>query len=215
MTIRTVLNILSVNQFEEDLKTAVDFCGAHGAHLNAMVISLGAPPMIGEYNAISTVWIEERQREIDALSEKTDEIKTILGRSGISYEVQDVYTEFAWADEDIAERALYADVVLVGRQAARDDQLRKRIIDGALFRTPTPILINRGTRPICSNRQTLFMSLWWIRSPGCARMARSRAPISPPILPVMASGFRWTALPVADSAQTRFFGSTLSIHPPT
>ncbi|ARQ12532.1 universal stress protein A (plasmid) [Rhizobium etli] len=170
MTIRTVLNIVSVNQFEEDLKTAVDFCGAHGAHLNAMVISLGAPPMIGEYNAISTVWIEERQREIDALSEKTDEIKTILGRSGISYEVQDVYTEFAWAGEDIAERALYADVVLVGRQAARDDQLRKRIIDGALFRTPTPILINRGTRPMNSPCRSVLLA--WDSSDEASRAAR-------------------------------------------
>ncbi|MBX4909532.1 universal stress protein, partial [Rhizobium bangladeshense] len=99
MTIRTVLSILSVHQFEEDLKTAIDFCGAHGAHLNALVISLGTAPTIGNYNTISSVWLEERQREIDALSDKAAEIKDILDRSEISYEVQDVYTEFAWADE--------------------------------------------------------------------------------------------------------------------
>ncbi|MBX5238916.1 universal stress protein, partial [Rhizobium sp. NLR22b] len=125
MAIRTALSILSVHQFEEDLKTAIDFCGAHGAHLNALVIATGAAPIIGDYNVISPVWIEERQREIDALSDKAAEIKDILDRSEISYEVQDVYTEFAWADEDIAERALYADVVLIGRQAARDEDLRK------------------------------------------------------------------------------------------
>lgn len=33
MTIRTVLNIVSVNQFEEDLKTAVDFA-ALMAHIS-------------------------------------------------------------------------------------------------------------------------------------------------------------------------------------
>ncbi|MBX4998953.1 universal stress protein, partial [Rhizobium lentis] len=79
MTIRTVLSILSVDQFEEDLKAAIDFCGAHGAHLNALVIALGTPPMIGGYSTVSSVWIDERQREIDALSEKTEEIKAILG----------------------------------------------------------------------------------------------------------------------------------------
>ncbi|WP_141098768.1 hypothetical protein [Rhizobium esperanzae] len=46
MTIRTVLSILSVHQFEEDLQTAIDFCSAHGAHLNALVISLGTAPTI-------------------------------------------------------------------------------------------------------------------------------------------------------------------------
>ncbi|WP_064709814.1 universal stress protein [Rhizobium bangladeshense] len=170
MTIRTVLSILSVHQFEEDLKTAIDFCGAHGAHLNALVIALGAAPIIGDYNVISPVWIEERQREIEVLSRRTDEIKTTLDRSEISYEVQDVYTEFAWADEDIAERALYADVVLVGRQAARDEDLRKRIIDGALFQTPTPILINRGTRAMTASVRSVLLA--WDSSDEASRAAR-------------------------------------------
>ncbi|MGG7539442.1 universal stress protein [Rhizobium sp. 12,4] len=170
MTIRTVLSILSVHQFEEDLKTAIDFCSAHGAHLNALVISLGTAPTIGNYNTISSVWLEERQREIDALSDKAAEIKDILDRSEISYEVQDVYTEFAWADEDIAERALYADVVLIGRQAARDEDLRKRIIDGALFQTPTPILINRGTRAMNASSRSVLLA--WDSSDEASRAAR-------------------------------------------
>ncbi|MBX4958164.1 universal stress protein [Rhizobium lentis] len=170
MTIRTVLSILSVDQFEEDLKAAIDFCGAHGAHLNALVIALGAAPLIGDYNVISPVWIEERQCEIDALSQKTDEIKEILERSEISCEVQDVYTEFAWVDEDIAERALYADVVLIGRQAARDEGLRKRIIDGALFQTPTPILINRGTQAMNASSRSVLLA--WDSSDEASRAAR-------------------------------------------
>ncbi|MBX5084942.1 universal stress protein [Rhizobium lentis] len=170
MTIRTVLSILSINQFEEDLKAAIDFCAAHRAHQNAVVIALGTPPMIGGYSTVSSVWIDERQREIDALSEKTEEIKAILGRSEISYEVQDVYTESAWADEDIAERALYADVVLIGRQAARDEQLRRRIIDGALFQTPTPILINRGTRAMNAAPRSVLLA--WDSSDEAARAAR-------------------------------------------
>ncbi|MBX4961519.1 universal stress protein [Rhizobium binae] len=170
MTIRTVLSILGVNRFEEDLKSAIDFCGVQGAHLNALVISLGAIPIMGDYNNVSAVWLDERQREIDALSEKVEEIKEILGRSGLSYDVQDVYTEFAFADQDIAERALYADVVLVGRQAARDEQLRKRIIDGALFQTPTPILINRGTRAMNSSSRSVLLA--WDSSDEASRAVR-------------------------------------------
>ncbi|MBB3351676.1 nucleotide-binding universal stress UspA family protein [Rhizobium sp. BK049] len=170
MAIRTALSILSVHQFEEDLKTAIDFCGAHGAHLNALVISLGTAPTIGNYNTISSVWLDERQREIDALSEKTDEIRTALNRSEISCEVQEVYTEFAWADEDIAERALYADVVLIGRQAAQDEDLRKRIINGALFQTPTPIVINRGAGAMNASLRSVLLA--WDSSDEASRAAR-------------------------------------------
>lgn len=170
MTIRTVLSILSVNQCGEDLKIAIDFCGAQGAHLNALVISLRAVPIMADYNTISSVWLDERQREIDALLEKTDDIKEILGRSGISYEVQDVYSEFAFADEDIAGRALYADVVLIGREAARDEELRKRIVGGALFQTPTPILINRGGRSLPSSPSSILLA--WDSSDEASRAAR-------------------------------------------
>ncbi|MBX4948503.1 nucleotide-binding universal stress UspA family protein [Rhizobium binae] len=170
MTIRTVLSILSVNQCEEDLKSAIDFCGAQGAHLNALVIALRAVPIMADYNTISSVWLDERQREIDALSEKADEIKEILGRSGLSYEVQDVYSEFAYADADIAERALYADIVLIGREAARDEELRKRIIGGALFQTPTPILINRGRRAMNSSPGSILLA--WDSSDEASRAAR-------------------------------------------
>lgn len=170
MAIRTVLSILSVDQFEEDLKAAIDFCGSRGAHLTALVISLGAPPMVSEYNVVSTAWIDERQREIETLAQKTLDIRAILDESEISYEVQDVYTEFAWADQDIAERALYADIVLVGRQAARDDQLRKRIIDGALFQAPTPILINRGTQAMNGPWKSVLLA--WDSSDEASRAAR-------------------------------------------
>ncbi|MGO8048460.1 universal stress protein, partial [Rhizobium johnstonii] len=76
------------------------------------------------------------------LAAKASEIKAILALSEASSEVQEIYTEFAWSDEDIAERALYADLVLIGPQAAGDRELRRRVIDGALFRSPTPMLIN-------------------------------------------------------------------------
>ena len=123
MSIKTVLSVVDVDHFDEDLKGAIGFCETHGAHLIAMVISMGAPP-IGSYEVISTVWVEERQREIERLADSASEIKAILAKNEISFEVQDIYTEFALADEDIAERALYADLVLIGAQAAGDQDLR-------------------------------------------------------------------------------------------
>jgi len=169
MTIKTVLSILHVRHFDEDLKAAVAFCEIYGAHLSALVISMGSAA-IGEYNAMSTVWLDERQREIEKLVEAADRVKNILGRADLSCDVDHVYTEFAWADQDIAERALYADVVLVGQQAADDEDLRKRIFDGALFQTPTPILINRGSRAISSAAKSILVA--WDSSNEASHAAR-------------------------------------------
>ena len=170
MAITTVLSILKGNKYEQDLKSATSFCATYGAHLTALAVSIGAAPSFGEYNAISTAWLDERQREIDELASTAAKIKETLSTSDLSFEVQDLYTEFAWADQDIAERALYADVVLVGRQAADDEDLRKRVFDGALFQTPTPILINRGPRAISSAAKSILVA--WDSSNEASRAAR-------------------------------------------
>ncbi len=170
MAITTVLGILKSSKFERDLKGAAGFCAAYGAHLTALAVSIGAAPSLSQYDAISTIWLDERQREIDELATTTAKIKETLSGSDLSFEVQDLYTEFAWADEDFAERALYADIVLLGSDAAEDADLRKRIFDGALFQTPTPILINRGQKAIAASPGSVVLA--WDSSNEAARAAR-------------------------------------------
>ena len=170
MSICTVLSILNSKSHEEDLKAAVEFCRGAGAHLSTVVICMGSAPMNGVYGAASIAWLDAQQREIDDLSERTAQVREVLSRSELSYDVQEIYTDFAWAQEDIAERALYADVVLIGRQAAGDEDLRKRIIGGALFRTPTPVIINRGTKPLQSNVKSVLLA--WDSSDEASRAAR-------------------------------------------
>ncbi|EJJ27689.1 universal stress protein [Rhizobium sp. CF142] len=170
MAITTVLSILKSNRYEQDLKSAASFCATYGAHLTALAVSIGAAPSLSQYDAISTIWLDERQREIDELATTAAKIKEVLADSDLSFEVQDLYTEFAWADEDIAQRALYADVVLLGSDAAEDADLRKRIFDGALFQAPTPILINRGQQAITTSPRAVVLA--WDSSNEAARAAR-------------------------------------------
>jgi len=170
MAITTVLGILKSNRYEQDLKSAASFCATYGAHLTALAVSIGAAPSLSQYDAISTIWLDERQREIDELATTAAKIKEVLADSDLSFEVQDLYTEFAWADEDIAQRALYADVVLLGPDAAEDADLRKRIFDGALFQAPTPILINRGRKAVTTSPRAVVLA--WDSSNEAARAAR-------------------------------------------
>lgn len=139
---KSVLAALSVTTFHEDLRSAVSFCSSHDAHLTALIVSMGAGAYIGSYDVIAVAWLKERQNEIVQLEKVVEEIKLILSKETISWDVLDIYAEFSWAAQDIALRALYSDVVLVGPQACRDEQFCKHVIDGALFRSPTPLLFN-------------------------------------------------------------------------
>jgi nucleotide-binding universal stress UspA family protein len=94
----------------------------------------------------------------------------MLEKTEVSHDVQEVYTEFARAEADIAERALYADIVLVGPQAARDDELRKRVIDGALFQSPAPILIHPSRKAVAAAPKSILLA--WDSSDEAARAVR-------------------------------------------
>lgn len=170
MSIKTVLSILDVNQFNDDLKGAVDFCQSRDAHLTVLIISMSATPPHSAYDALSVTRLNERQRELDSLTEKASDIRSQLSGNTASCDVQEVYTEFAWADEDIAERARYADLVLVGAQAARNEELRRRVVDGALFQSPTPVLINSSNKRLPDVPKVVLLA--WDSSEEAARAAR-------------------------------------------
>ncbi|WP_087006230.1 universal stress protein [Rhizobium sullae] len=175
MRYKTILAVLGVNHFQEDLKNAIALSQAIEAHLSTVIIAMAAPPPFGSYaEAISTVWLEERQGDIDKLAEQAGTVKEMLKASGLSFDVQDIYTEFAWADEDIAERALYADLTLVGRQTGRDEDLCKRVLDGALFQSPAPLLFNPTDQ--AANLTPRSALIAWDSRPEAARAVQQALP---------------------------------------
>ncbi|MBW9114731.1 universal stress protein [Rhizobium cauense] len=170
MSIKTVMCVLSVDRWDQDIKSGIEFCETQGAHMTALVICMGGVPAIATYEAISTAWLDEQRREIDRLREETKAVKEVLDRTELSFDVQEIYTEFAWAEEDIAKHALYADLVLVGAQAAGNDDLQRRIVDGALFESPTPILLNPRMQAVTSFPKSILLA--WDSSDEAARAAR-------------------------------------------
>lgn len=169
MSIKTVLSILDVNQFNDDLKGAVDFCQSRHAHLTALVIAMCATPHFSSYETLSNR-LDRRLRETETLTEKACDLRTLLKGNAVSYDVQEIYTEYAWADEDIAERARYADLVLVGAQAAHNEELKRRVIDGALFQSPTAVLINPSSKTVSYAPKVVLLA--WDSSEEAARATR-------------------------------------------
>lgn len=169
MSIKTVMCVFSVDGWEQDIKSAIEFCETQGAHLTAIVICMCSVPPVAVY-PVTTVWLDDQQKQIDRLAEETNAIQSILERTELSFDIQEIYTEFAWADEDIAQHALYADLVLVGAQAASVEDLERRIIDGALFQSPTPILINPRMQVVDSFPKSILLA--WDSSNEAARVTR-------------------------------------------
>lgn len=170
MNIKTVICVFGVDRWDQDLRTAIDFCETQGAHMTALVVCMGSVPAIATYEALSTSWLEGQQKEIDRLAEETKAVRKILERTELSFDVQEIYTEFSWADQDIAQRALYADLVLIGAQAVENEDLQQRVIDGALFQSPTPILVNPRMQPIASFPKSILLA--WDSSEEAARATR-------------------------------------------
>ncbi|WP_025662780.1 universal stress protein [Rhizobium sp. IBUN] len=169
MSIKTVMCVFSVDGWEQDIKPAIEFCETQGAHLTAIVICMCSVPPVAVY-PVTTVWLDDQQKQIDRLAEEANAIQSILERTELSFDIQEIYTEFAWADEDIAQHALYADLVLVGAQAASVEDLERRIIDGALFQSPTPILINPRMQVVDSFPKSILLA--WDSSNEAARVTR-------------------------------------------
>lgn len=176
MRYKTILTPVGVNHFQEDIRNAIAVGQSVEAHLAVTVVALAAPPPVGGYaEVISAAWLEERQGDLAKLADQVEIVKDMLKASGLSYDVHDLYTEFSWADEDIAKRALYADLTLVGRQAAQDPDFCKRILDGALFRSPTPVLFNRVDRtPNLTPRSVLIA---WDSQMEAARAVQQALPM--------------------------------------
>lgn len=176
MEFKTVLAVVDVDHFQEDVKNAIALCQSIDAHLSVTVVDIDQSPYAGSFGeAAVTAWLEEREAALANLVKQVETVKEVLKPSGLSYDVQDLYTEFAWADEDIAQRALYSDLTLIGRQASQNEDLCKRILDGALFQSPAPVLFNPSDKPAGLAPRSVLVA--WDSRTEAARAVQQSLPI--------------------------------------
>ncbi|WP_026621437.1 nucleotide-binding universal stress UspA family protein (plasmid) [Ensifer sp. WSM1721] len=171
MRYKTILTVVGVDRFDDDLKAAADICTAGNAHLSVLVVKLAALPPIGDYGATFSVdWVEARENDIAELNASVEAARALLSGTGISFQVDGRYSEFAGADNDIGGRARYADMTLIGPSLSASPDLRSRAIDGALFNSARPVLlVPKGRRASLAPKRVL---LAWNSHIEAARAAR-------------------------------------------
>jgi nucleotide-binding universal stress UspA family protein len=157
---RTVLSILDVDNFKEDIAAAINYCEADKAHLVAVVVALAPPPPIGEFTVVASGgWLQQRESDSANLAQKLKEIEAAISKSGISGEAAQLYAEMAWLTSDIRRRALYADLCLAGSAMLANEALRTSVMDGCLFEARKPVLMCRKGHDV-SKKPECVMVAW-------------------------------------------------------
>jgi len=158
MPFKTVLSVVDVSQSDRDLDVAIELCTEMNAHLSVLVVALVPQPPIGGYAAVlSAPWLRERQHDIAALKARVKKVNARTAETSLSSDVGSEYSEMAWVDEVIGERARYADLTVIGSDLMSDGELKKRAIDGALFESGKPVLlIPKAVKPTLRPKTVLL-----------------------------------------------------------
>lgn len=141
MTYKTILTVIDADQICTDLTAAADLCSAAGAHLSVVMIRITALRSMGDYAAMSVAWVDEQAGHIEQMDLAAAKARATLNELGLSFDLYGAYAEPAWVEEEIGERARYADVTLIGHNLRDNVRLRTRAIEGALFHAARPILL--------------------------------------------------------------------------
>jgi nucleotide-binding universal stress UspA family protein len=159
MPFRTILLVTGVDHDAEDLIAAAELAQRSGAHLNAMVLSYAQTPVVDvvgqSYSAYTILWEEENAR----VANRVAELRTRLAARQLDANVQPVFCLTDVVDDEVAKRASYADVTLIGRAMLDDGPVLKRVLDGALFASPTPVML-AGPNGNCTLTPRTVLVAW-------------------------------------------------------
>ncbi|WP_353642746.1 universal stress protein [Mesorhizobium sp. WSM2239] len=85
--------------------------------------------------------IERFSNDMARLQKRSREVRTLLRGMRLSYDVDTDYGDQANIGDVVRQRALCADLTIVGPAFLNDDDLGRRVIDGSLFETGKPVLL--------------------------------------------------------------------------
>ncbi|WP_137131649.1 universal stress protein [Rhizobium sp. FY34] len=140
MLYKTILTVIGNREQEADINRAIELASHLGAHLSVLAIDLAISPTVGDY-PVGAVWLDQRVDDVKALHEAADKAQAACNLAGITYDLERFYTERAFAADIVFQRALYADLVVVGEKTRANSQLLNAVVDGAVFDAQRPLLL--------------------------------------------------------------------------
>lgn len=159
------------------LAAAVGLAQRFGARLEVLALAAPTTPLL----AASVIATEAYALEIDAARDAAKEALhgavAAVEAAGVPYEAVMIASPLASIQEAVATRALLADLVVTAQKGLTSD-LTGRVIDGALFNSPAPILLwPADVDPTAAATLGGKATLAWDARPQAARAARLALPL--------------------------------------
>lgn len=140
MAFKTVLAVVGSDNVHGDISPALQVASEIGAHLTVVVAGVAMPPTIGDY-PVGIGWIEQRDDDLKALKAVRDEVVERCRIEDVSCDIDLVYTERAFLEEALFQRALYCDLAMIGSGVARSAGLARSVLDAAVFQAHRPLVL--------------------------------------------------------------------------
>jgi nucleotide-binding universal stress UspA family protein len=159
MPFKTIFNIVGVDESAGDLLAAAALCQRTGAHLTAAVVACVPPAPFGDitgaaYSAWSVAWEAESKQ----VEDRTAELRSLLSEKNLPGEVIPLYCLRSSIDEEVARRARYADLSLIGEGLMQDEFLFRQVLEGVLLQSPAPVILAPAGRPVDLAPQTVLVA---------------------------------------------------------
>jgi len=169
MSFKTALVIIGSGHAKSDLAQAIDVAAEVDAHLSILVVGLAIAPTIGEFET-GAAWLSVREGDQKVLEGIRMEAEASCQANGVSFDVDVIYTEGTFMEQEIHRRALYADLLMIGDGVRRDEILIRRIVGGGLFEAHRPLLLMPGARRASLKPKKVLIG--WNSRPEAARAVR-------------------------------------------
>ncbi|RWN06303.1 universal stress protein [Mesorhizobium sp.] len=169
MEFQSIFSVTGADHSDEDLTTAAGLCAEVGAHLSVLIIPpplllMSSPPPewnTGRAQAIAVPnyrfqQIEKFSQDVTRMERRSADILKRLKAMSLSCDVDTDYCDPASLGEVARQRALCADLTIVGGDLLNDETLGPPVVNGCLFDSGKPVLIvPKGAKATLSPRRVL------------------------------------------------------------
>lgn len=141
MSNECVLAIIGLDQGDDDLVAVSRMASDAGAELGAILVSVIPPPLIGGPglagdSPFTLIW-----EEYNRLERQASALKPVLKARGLDGVIKPVFCSSGDISRQVAIHANSADITVIGGAMTSDPQLTRRIVDGVLFRSSSPLML--------------------------------------------------------------------------
>ena len=145
----TILAVMGVECQDSHLERLLDHARKSDAHVAMIVIGESPQIPMGTFAAmpygsmeLSDKWKSDYSAGNAAVTERAEQLETLLSDAGVSGDIQVAYDEAASLGPAVARRAKICDLVFISNDLRANMDVFNHVVQGALFGAPAGVVLN-------------------------------------------------------------------------